>query len=62
MLIFSPDYDTHLKHIRMVSERIGAACLKLKPKKCELRRAKVEYLGHVVSPEGVAMQEKVEDV
>jgi hypothetical protein len=63
VLIFLPDYNTHLKHVRLVLERIRSAGPKLKPRKCEFGRSKVEYLGHVVSAKGVAMQEKkVEDV
>ena len=31
-----------------------AAGLRLKPKKCKLLQAKVAYLGHVVSGEGIA--------
>merc|ERR1711893_448528 len=54
VIIFSKTIDEHLKHLAEVLERFKKSGLKLKPKKCELCRDKVDYLGHTVTPEGVA--------
>ena len=41
-----------------VLERIRKAKLKLKPSKCELFKAKINYLGHVISAAGVESDPK----
>ena len=43
----------HLAHLRNVFQRLREAGLKLKPSKCNFCLKKVEFLGHVVSAEGV---------
>merc|ERR1711893_344723 len=52
VVIYSESIEKHLEHLRQVLERFKQAGLKLKPKKCELCRNQVDYLGHTVSPEG----------
>merc|ERR1711893_445229 len=54
VVIYSESIEKHLEHLRQVLERFKKAGLKLKPKKCELCRNQVDYLGHTVSPEGKA--------
>ena len=56
VIVFSPDFDAHLKHLNAVFGCISDAGLKLKPSKCMFRREKVDYLGHVVSAKGVSVQ------
>jgi len=46
--------EEHLLRLRKLFDRLGMANLKLKPSKCSLLRAEVNFLGHVVSGEGVA--------
>lgn len=46
---FSGTWSEHMSHLREVFERLRAAGLTVKAGKCQLRRAKVLYLGHVVS-------------
>ena len=53
ILIFSRNVKDHQKHLELVFERLMKFNLRLHPTKCQLARAKVEYLGHVVSSEGV---------
>lgn len=53
VLIFSETLEDHLQHVRMVIERVMATGLKLKPVKCHFVRHEVEYLGHVVTPDGL---------
>ena len=53
VLIFSRTVTEHLDHLRAVIQRIEEAGLKLKPVKCHFARSEVEYLGHLVTPEGL---------
>lgn len=53
VVVFGPDFNTHLKRLATVLERFKNANLKLKPSKCELLKKEVRYLGHIVSSEGV---------
>lgn len=63
IIVFSEDLDSHVERLAAVFERLRAAGLKLKPRKCDLFKAEVKYLGHVVSAEGVATNpEKIVDV
>ena len=45
-------FSQHIANLRQVFERLRKAKLKLSPKKCIQR--KVQYLGHVVSEEGIS--------
>ena len=53
VLVFSPTLTDHLHHLRQVFDRIREAGLKLKPTKCRFVAPEVEYLGHVLTPEGL---------
>ena len=53
VLIFSRSVEEHIQHLRAVLECMRAAKLKLKPTKCKLLREEVEYLGHVITPNGL---------
>jgi len=53
ILIASQTFEEHLKHLREVFCRLRKAMLRLKPKKCHILRTEVQYLGHVVSAEGI---------
>ena len=53
VLIFSRTLEEHLQHLRLVLERLKKAGLKLKPSKCHFLRESVEYLGHLITPEGL---------
>ena len=53
IIIFSPDFDTHLKHLAAVFDRLRCANLKLKPQKCHFAAKEVTYLGHVISKHGI---------
>ena len=57
IIVFAPDMSTHLTRLEEVFERLRAANLKLKPEKCKLFARRVKYLGHVVSDEGVEVDE-----
>ena len=53
VLVFSRTVEDHLNHLRAVIQRIMEAGLKLKPSKCHFAQREVEYLGHLVTPEGL---------
>lgn len=54
IIVFAADYDTHLDRLDYVFSRLSAQGLKLKPDKCKLLRDSVQYLGHIVSANGIA--------
>ena len=53
VIIFSETLQDHVRHLRMVFDRIRAANLKLNPKKCKFMCDEVDYLGHLVTPAGL---------
>ena len=53
VLIFSHSLEDHLKHLQAVLGCIKEAGLKLQPGKCKFIREEVEYLGYIVTPEGL---------
>jgi transposase InsO family protein len=55
VLVFSPDFDSHLDRLDRVFERLVSAGLKLNGRKCRLFQESVLYLGHIVSKEGIAV-------
>ncbi|KAJ7998214.1 hypothetical protein DPEC_G00220270 [Dallia pectoralis] len=54
VIVFSPDFDSHMLHLEQVFERLWKQGLKLQPRKFSLFQSKVTFLGHVVSKEGVS--------
>lgn len=52
-LIHSPDVESHLDILEQVLQRLEKFKLKIKPKKCELLKREVNYLGHTISGEGI---------
>jgi hypothetical protein len=55
ILIFSKSKEEHLQHLRLVLDTLRREQLYAKRSKCHWAQAQVEYLGHVVSAEGVRM-------
>ena len=63
ILIFSPDNKTHLEHLEVVFQRLREADLKLTASKCNFFKKHIQYLGHLVSGEGIEpLPEKLEAV
>lgn len=54
VVVYSPDFDTHINHLEQVFEKLAAHGLKLQPHKCSLFQRKVIYLGHVISRDGIS--------
>jgi hypothetical protein len=63
VIAFSKDFDQHLKHLADIFDHLRAANLKLKPPKCHFAVNQVEFLGHVISKDGISTDpEKVRAV
>ena len=63
ILVFSPDLESHLEHLRLLFERLRSADLKLKEVKCNFLKKHIQYLGHVVSGEGITpLPEKLDSI
>ena len=54
IIVFSRTPEEHIHRLKTVISKLRAACLELKPTKCDLFRQQINYLGHVVSKEGVS--------
>ena len=60
VLIFGETLEEHKVHVHKVMEALSAAGLHLKPEKCKFHKTEVEYLGIIISTEGIKMnQDKV---
>ena len=63
ILIFSPEMETHLKHLRLLFERLRSADSKLKEIECNFLKKHIQYLGHIISGEGISpVPEKLENI
>ena len=58
IIVFSKTPEEHIERLRGVFEKLSSAGLKLKPSKCEFFKAEINYLGHVVSKEGIRTDDK----
>ena len=56
IVIIGPTFEEHLLNVTQVLERFWLHNLKLKPKKCNVFQTEIDFLGHHVSSEGVAIQ------
>ena len=53
ILIYSPDVETHLEHLELIFQRLCEVDLKLKMEKCSFLKKHIQYLGHIVSGDGI---------
>ena len=61
ILVYSPDMETHLEHLRKLFMKLREADLKLKEVKCNFLKRHIQYLGHIISGNGITpMPEKLE--
>ena len=54
ILVPGATWPEHLQNLRQVFERLRSANLKLKSKKCRLAEREVEYIGYVISEDGLS--------
>ena len=54
IIVFGNSFDESLQRLKQVLEALRSANLTLNPTKCRLFRKQVQFLGHVVSAEGVS--------
>jgi hypothetical protein len=53
IIVFGNSFEQALGNFEEVLQRLQSANLKLKPSKCHLFRKSVDFLGHIVSSEGI---------
>ena len=63
ILVYSPDMETHLKHLRSLFIKLREADLKLKEVKCNFLKKHMQYLGYIISGKGITpVPEKLESI
>ncbi|KAL1263604.1 hypothetical protein QQF64_006343 [Cirrhinus molitorella] len=58
MLVFSKDFDQHLDDLRSVLQRQVQCDIKLRPRKCNVFKQEVCYVGRTISEHGYSMNPK----
>ena len=54
VIVMGRTFEEHLHNLAAVFDRLQEANLKLKPQKCTFAKKQVTFLGHIVSPRGIA--------
>jgi Reverse transcriptase (RNA-dependent DNA polymerase)/RNase H-like domain found in reverse transcriptase len=54
ILVYSVDFASHKYHLALVSQKLLENQLCAKKSKCEFEVSQIEYLGHLISEQGVA--------
>ena len=58
ILIYSKDIKQHEEHVRLVLDKLCNAGLYAKLEKCNFHQSQVEFLGYIVSCNGISMDQK----
>ena len=53
IIVFGTTFEDHLSHLEQVLTKLGEAGLWLKPSKCHFALPQVQYLGYLISKDGV---------
>ena len=53
IIVWSVSFENHLKHLNLVFQRLRDANLTLKALKCSFAKPEVNYLGHIISKDGI---------
>jgi hypothetical protein len=61
ILVFSKNEADHKRHLEIVAQLLRKHQLRLKLKKCSFFQPSVEFLGHIISGEGVSMDSRKVD-
>lgn len=63
ILIFSKSIEEHKENLRIVLEMLQRHQLYSKFSKCDFFKEQIQYLGHVISAEGIAVDpEKIKNI
>ena len=63
IIVYGASIEECINNLRIVFDRVRKAGLKLKPSKCSLFQRETNYLGHIISADGVKTDpKKVQDV
>ena len=54
VIVLGRTFEEHLRNVRSVLQRLHESGLRLKPSKCSFFQRQVQYLGHIISRDGVA--------
>ncbi|KAL4377359.1 hypothetical protein GQ457_02G020790 [Hibiscus cannabinus] len=55
ILVYSEDWQDHLRHVRLVLQLLRENGFVAKRSKCDFGRESIDYLGHIVSSKGLAV-------
>jgi hypothetical protein len=58
ILIYSPDLHTHEQHVCLVLSKLREHGLYAKCEKCVFDQPSVEFLGYIISPDGISMDQR----
>ncbi len=58
ILIYSRSMDEHLEHLEIVLRTLEEHHFHIKPSKCAFAQVELEYLGHIISAEGVRVDQR----
>ena len=58
ILVIAKSFSQMLQNLETVFQRLSSAGLKLKAKMCHVFSEQVEFLGHIISQEGIATDPK----
>jgi len=53
ILIYSENEEQHIEHVTQILEALMQAGLQIKPQKCEFHTNNIEYLGFILTTEGL---------
>lgn len=62
IIVYSPDYATHLHHLELVLERLNTYNLTASWKKCNFGKKEINFLGHIVSQETKAQEPHIKAI
>lgn len=63
ILIYSPDKESHLQHIKIVLQLLADNKWQVKLSKCSFAQQELSYLGHIIGVQGVSTDpSKIQDV
>ncbi|KAL0172961.1 hypothetical protein M9458_033272 [Cirrhinus mrigala] len=58
ILIYSPSLSEHIGHVKLVLQKLREFTLLLKAEKCKFHVTHTSFLGYIISPTGVCMDER----